>query len=114
MESGKLQSPDFPNNHPDDKICYWIITVSVRLSVALAFENIEESNDTALCHHDYVEIRDGGDVASKRLGKLCENKLPGDIKYTQPTGNQLFVKFDSNTCYSRKGFSAFFTKQGKK
>ena len=43
-----MQSSDLPKKYPDDKICFWIITVPVRFSVALAFENFEESNDTAL------------------------------------------------------------------
>ena len=109
-ESGQLKSPDFPNNYPNDKICYWIISVPFGFSVTLVFETFEVSDDASSCRYDYVEVRDGGDLTSKVLGKFCGNILPESIK---STGNQLFVKFHSSKSYSRKGFSASFTK-GKK
>ena len=64
----------------------------------------------ASCPWDYVEIRDGGDVTSTKLGKFCGNTKPNDIK---STGNQLFVKFQSDNTGQYKGFSASF-KKGKK
>ena len=102
-------SPHFPNNYPNDKICYWIITVPKGFSIALDFETFDVFRSSS-CRYDYVEIRDGGNLTSKILGKFCGNTLPGSIR---STGNQLFVTFHSSASYSRKGFSASFTK-GKK
>ena len=110
MESGQLKSPGFPNNYPNNKICYWTITVPFGFSVTLDFETFEVSQNAPPCQYDYVEIRDGGNLTSKILGKFCGNTLPGSIR---STGNQLFVTFHSSASYSRKGFSASFTK-GKK
>ena len=62
------------------------------------------------CTFDYVEIRDGGVATSTKLGKFCGDKLPNTIK---STGNQLFVRFRSDSGDQRKGFSASF-KKGKK
>ena len=109
MESGQLKSPEFPNNYPNDKTCYWTITVPFGFSLTLNFETFEVSINPAPCQYDYVEIRDGGDRTSKLLGRFCGNTLPGNIT---STGNQLFVKFHSDSSVSRKGFSAFF-KKGK-
>ena len=107
MESGQLKSPKFPNNYPNDKICYWTITVPFGFSVYLSFEIFEVSINPPPCKYDYVEIRDGGDRTSKLLGRFCGKTLPGSIT---STGNQLFVKFHSDSSASKKGFSAsFFT-----
>ena len=106
MESGQLKSPGFPNNYPNNKICYWTITVPFGFSVTLDFETFEVSDDASLCQYDYVEIRDGGDLTSKILGKFCGNTLPGSIR---STGNQLFVKFHSDHSNQYKGFSASLT-----
>jgi hypothetical protein len=107
MESGQLKSPKFPNNYPNDKICYWTITVPFGFSVTLNFEIFEVSINPPPCQYDYVEIRDGGDQTSELLGRFCGKTLPGSIT---STGNQLFVKFHSDLSTSRKGFSAsFFT-----
>ena len=60
--------------------------------------------------YDYLEIRDGGDATSTKLGKFSGTTLPKNIK---STGNQLFVKFHSDFDRRKKGFSASLTK-GKK
>ena len=39
--SGKLQSPNYPNNYPGNKDCSWIITASFGFNVALDFETFE-------------------------------------------------------------------------
>ena len=41
MGSGKLQSPNYPNNYPENKDCSWIITASFGFNVALDFETFE-------------------------------------------------------------------------
>ena len=64
------------------------------------------------CADNYVEIRDGGDLTSTILGNFCVDNVPNDIR---STGNQLFVKFNSDSIVSqlKRGFSALF-KRGKK
>ena len=60
--------------------------------------------------YDYLEIRNGGDATSTKLGKYSGASLPKNII---STGNQLFVKFHSDFDRRKKGFSASLTK-GKK
>ena len=62
------------------------------------------------CADHYVEIRDGGDLTSTRLGNFCVDNSPN---YVKSTGNQLFVKFFSDGVVPKRGFSALF-KRGKK
>ena len=135
MGSGQLQSPNYPNKYPNDKDCHWIITAPFGFAIVLDFqtfevrynfytyldrlcwtkENRNQQNicfqtEALGCDYDYVDIRDGGVATSTKLGKFCGNKLPNTIK---STGNQLFVRFRSDSSGQRKGFSASFTK-GKK
>ena len=60
--------------------------------------------------YDYLEIKNGEDVRSAKLGKFSGSTLPTKIK---STGNQLFVRFYSDSSTQRKGFFAFVMK-GKK
>ena len=40
-ESGQLQSPNYPNIHPNDQDCTWTITVPIGFSVVLTFETFD-------------------------------------------------------------------------
>ena len=64
-----------------------------------------------MCRFDYVEIRDGGDVTSTKLGRFCGSTKPNDIK---STGNQLFVRFHSNDWDQSTGFNATSSAKGSK
>ena len=63
-------------------------------------------DSSSSCKYDHIEIRDGGDAKSTKMGKFCGDKLPPKIK---STSNQLFVKFYSDSDEQRKGFSVAFT-----
>ena len=60
--------------------------------------------------YDYIEIRDGGDAEAELIEFLCGDKKPDDIV---STGNQLYVKFVSDSSEHQAGFAASFT-NGKK
>ena len=68
-------------------------------------------DSSSSCKYDHIEIRDGGDARSTKFGKFCGEKLPTNIK---STGNQLFVRFHSNSRGRKKGFNATFSAKGKK
>ena len=59
------------------------------------------------CVYDYIEVRDGGDAASNKIGSFCGYKMPDDIK---STGNQLYIKFVSDGSVQKAGFAASFMK----
>ena len=41
MGSGQLQSPNYPNNYPNNKGCHWIITAPFGFTIALDFQTFE-------------------------------------------------------------------------
>ena len=41
VESGQLQSPNYPNSYPNDKDCHWIITAPFGFAIALDFQTFE-------------------------------------------------------------------------
>ena len=44
MESGQLESPNYPEDYVPNKECIWVITVPVGFQVALKFQSFEVSN----------------------------------------------------------------------
>lgn len=57
------------------------------------------------CAYDYVEIRDGSEVHSPLLARLCGYKLPEDVR---SSSNRMFVRFVSDSSVLKMGFSANF------
>ena len=45
MGSGQLQSPNYPNNYPNNKGCHWIITAPFGFVIALDFQTFEVKYD---------------------------------------------------------------------
>ena len=135
METGQLESPNYPEDYVPNKECIWVITVPDGFQVALKFQSFEvcvnkqlkigkkfpwnqvliklislltlqiENHDN--CVYDYIEIRDGGDLNAEKIGAFCGYKMPDDIK---STGNQLYVKFVSDGSVQKAGFAASFMK----
>ena len=46
MESGQLESPNYPEDYVPNKECIWVITVPVGFQVALKFQSFEVSKIT--------------------------------------------------------------------
>ena len=107
MESGQLESPNYPEDYQANKECIWRVSVPVGFQVALKFQSFEiENHDN--CVYDYIEIRDGGDETAPKLGAFCGYKMPEDIK---STGNRLWIKFVSDGSVQKAGFAASFMKE---
>ncbi|XP_065336697.1 protein tolkin-like [Cloeon dipterum] len=64
-----------------------------------------ERNDN--CLNDYLEVHDGHLENSTLLGTFCGYDLPLEMR---STGNQMSIKFVSNSLIQRSGFSASFMK----
>ena len=60
----------------------------------------------ALCHCDYVEVREGASSSGQLIGRFCHSKRT--TVYSE--GRQMWVKFRSDIAYHRKGFSASFSR----
>lgn len=103
-DTGRIESPQFPESYPLHPECDWIITVSSGHKVFLKFQHFNIPN----CQTEYVEIRDGEDYDNKLLGKFCGSQLPEDII---SSGNTILVRYVTEKWREQSRFSASFIKE---
>lgn len=63
-----LQSPGFPDEYPDEQICYWHIRVRYGQKIHLQFLDFDVEDDVG-CISDYLEIYDSYDDISGFAGR---------------------------------------------
>ena len=110
--SGKISSPNFPNNYDANRICTWNITVPSTKIIKLTFLNFTlvagENDDCAGAAADSARVfitnvaSHGGNPNDF---KICGQKLPPPV-YSE--GNFIQVRFESRTSLVNKGFNATF------
>ncbi|XP_035232741.1 tolloid-like protein 1 isoform X2 [Stegodyphus dumicola] len=104
QSEGTLQSPNYPDEYLADKECIWKIAVSPGSQVALTFQAFEvEYHDN--CAYDFVEIRDGLELHSPLLARLCGYKIPEEVR---SISNKMLIRFFSDSSIRKMGFSATF------
>jgi len=54
---GTLQSPNYPDNYPNNKDCTWIISVPTGQQIKLNVTDFSMEGHSRFCHYDYLEIR---------------------------------------------------------
>ncbi|XP_061657366.1 bone morphogenetic protein 1-like isoform X3 [Syngnathoides biaculeatus] len=93
------------NNYPGSSDCLWVISAEKGYGVELLFQvfDIEEEPD---CGYDYVELYDGADLKSPRLGRFCGTGAPEEI---YSAGDALVLKFHSDDSIGKKGFHVHYT-----
>ncbi|CAL4128662.1 unnamed protein product [Meganyctiphanes norvegica] len=95
MSYGQIKSRNYPQNHPDNENCEWTISAPEGTKIVLSFMTFElETN------YDFLYIRDGDSESSPLIERL-DGKHWADI--TSP-GNQLHLKFTSDSTVTRTGF----------
>lgn len=57
------------------------------------------------CGYDFVEVRDGLELHSRFLARLCGYKPPEEVR---STSNHMLVRFFSDSSVLKMGFSATF------
>ena len=109
---GRFTSPNYPFNYPNSKTCRWIISVPEGYRVKLSFQVflLETCIVPSLCTCDHVEVRDGKDGDSPKLGKYCGNKTPDPI---YSTGRFMWIEFKSDSRTTDTGFRATYTSESK-
>ncbi|GFY70401.1 tolloid-like protein 1 [Trichonephila inaurata madagascariensis] len=104
QSEGTIQSPNYPDEYRANKECIWKISVAPGSQVALTFQAFEvEYHDN--CGYDFVEVRDGLDLHSTFLARLCGYKIPEEVR---STSNHMLVRFFSDSSVLKMGFSANF------
>lgn len=58
------------NNYPSGSDCLWVVSAEKGYGVEIIFQ-VFEIEEEANCSYDYVELYDGADAKSPRLGRYC-------------------------------------------
>ncbi|KAJ8923869.1 hypothetical protein NQ315_010451 [Exocentrus adspersus] len=111
---GVIESPNFPENYPQDLNCWWDIIVSNKNKINITFSHFEMENSLVLvnksCILDYVEIKyletkqddyEEADSVFVKQGKYCGTNNPGQITINSDHAQ---IHFVSNTLLAGSGF----------
>ncbi|TNM91924.1 hypothetical protein fugu_018936 [Takifugu bimaculatus] len=93
------------NNYPSGSDCLWVVSAEKGYGVEIIFQ-VFEIEEEADCSYDYVELYDGADAKSPRLGRYCGSGTPEEI---HSAGDALLLKFHSDDSINRKGFHVRYT-----
>uniref|UniRef100_A0A8D0CLR5 Metalloendopeptidase n=1 Tax=Scleropages formosus TaxID=113540 RepID=A0A8D0CLR5_SCLFO len=93
------------NNYPGASDCQWVITAEKGYGVELIFQTFEIEEE-ADCGYDYMELFDGADNKSPRLGRYCGSGPPEEI---YSAGDSIVIKFRSDDTINKKGFHVRYT-----
>ncbi|XP_078582053.1 cubilin-like isoform X2 [Branchiostoma floridae x Branchiostoma japonicum] len=107
--SGMIQSPNYPEVYPHNSDCTWTITVEQGKIIVLTFDSfLIESHSS--CRYDFVAIYDGPDPSrnGSLIAKVCGSTMP-DPNTFRSTGNQMYIRFSSDSSVARRGFHATYT-----
>lgn len=102
-ENGTITSPRFPNNYEDNKYCVYDIEAPLDKAIILNFTDFDMEND---CDFDSLDIYDGVDANSTKLGTYCGDKIP---PLAISTHNHLHLVFVSDMSNTGTGFRATYT-----
>ncbi|XP_056258852.1 bone morphogenetic protein 1-like isoform X4 [Seriola aureovittata] len=93
------------NNYPGGSDCLWVVTAEKGYGVEIVFQ-VFEIEEEADCGYDYVELYDGADIKSPRLGRYCGSGAPEEVF---SAGDAIVLKFHSDDSINKKGFHVRYT-----
>ncbi|GFR72241.1 cubilin, partial [Elysia marginata] len=95
--SASIETPNYPEPHPQDMDCVWRITAPEGHQIRLKVVDFQlESSDN--CSIDYLEIRNGNFSDSPLMGKFCSNNMQaGTAMYS--SSNSLYLNFVSTSYF---------------
>ena len=99
-----IKSPNYPDYHPENIDCVWQITAPPDKKIKFTFIHMALEWDSK-CDYDYVELRNGLDSYSSKIGRYC-GSTPPSARYS--SGRYMWVKFHSNSNKNLKGFIGNF------
>ncbi|TDH02041.1 hypothetical protein EPR50_G00168750 [Perca flavescens] len=93
------------NNYPGGSDCLWVVSAEKGYGVEIIFQ-VFEIEEEADCGYDYVELYDGADIKSPRLGRYCGSGAPEEV---YSAGDAIVLKFHSDDSINKKGFHVRYT-----
>uniref|UniRef100_H3AX42 Inactive serine protease PAMR1 n=1 Tax=Latimeria chalumnae TaxID=7897 RepID=H3AX42_LATCH len=94
----------FLESYPLSAHCEWTLYVTPTFTVELRFPMLSLEFDY-MCQYDYLEIRDGDNVDSRLIARLCGNERPAPIR---SSGSSFHILFVSDGSKNFDGFYATF------
>uniref|UniRef100_A0A7N6APJ2 Metalloendopeptidase n=1 Tax=Anabas testudineus TaxID=64144 RepID=A0A7N6APJ2_ANATE len=88
------------NNYPGHTDCEWLLTAEQGYGIELSFITFEVEEE-ADCGYDYIELYNGYDSNSHRLGRFCGSGPREDI---YSPGDAMLIRFHTDDTISKKGF----------
>ncbi|KAM9456037.1 bone morphogenetic protein 1b isoform 1-T1 [Clarias gariepinus] len=100
-----IMSPNWPDKYPNKKVCTWALTTTPGHRIKLAFNEIDMESHLE-CSYDHLDVYNGPDDASPRLGRFCGSKKPPPVI---SSANKMFLQFFSDNSVQKRGFEVSFT-----
>ncbi|XP_021927790.1 cubilin [Zootermopsis nevadensis] len=97
--TGSFTSPNYPQAYSHFGECFWRISVNRGSVIQIVFVDLDLDSN-AFCVLDYIELYDGRDALSRKLGRYCST-APLILRSTT---NHMFIKFHSNANSAGRGF----------
>ncbi|PFX17572.1 Procollagen C-endopeptidase enhancer 1 [Stylophora pistillata] len=112
--SGVISSPNWPQDYPSNKDCYWKIEVGHNRGIKIAFMDFDLENDLS-CEDDKVKVKEGDDHESyNKANTLKESKCgPVNPFYFTSSEERIWIRFKSDTFTSNRGFLAGYVMYDK-
>ncbi|XP_049577209.1 dorsal-ventral patterning tolloid-like protein 1 isoform X2 [Syngnathus scovelli] len=88
------------NNYPGHSDCEWLLTAEQGYGIELSFVTFEVEEE-ADCGYDFIELYNGYDADSHRLGRFCGS---GPREGIYSPSDALLIRFHSDDTISKKGF----------
>lgn len=101
--SGTFNSPNNPNNYPDNAYCRWKISVPVNKKVLVTFHSLK------IQQNDFVEIYD--DTLNVLITKLS-GVYSNPVQFTSEQ-NVIDIRFISDGSQNAEGFRASYEQVSK-
>jgi hypothetical protein len=93
-----IESPNYPNNYPNDVVCVWNINGTEGQGLKVNAEDFETEASPG-CAYDWLNIQDL--TESVDLGKFCSTNGPVQLR---TNGNRLLILFRSDSSGAFRGF----------
>ncbi|KAG8252010.1 hypothetical protein J6590_068218 [Homalodisca vitripennis] len=100
--TGEIRSPNYPLPYSSERKCVYIINTPPSTAIHLQFKDFDIEMLTG-CNYDYLEVWDGDNSNSTKLGTFCGDQKPADIFSSH---NFLYITFTSDDSVMNRGFLA--------
>ncbi|XP_046746260.1 cubilin-like [Diprion similis] len=101
---GTITSPGWPGPYPADIECLWHIVVDYSQSIELQLVKVDMEK-TSECGADHLSVYNGADDKAIQLIETCQVSSPQTLT---STGNQMFIKFFTDSSFELSGFKATY------